>query len=255
VTATRWLGRRRIELDLCGSTSDEAARLARAGAEHGTVVTSTAQSAGRGRQGRTWHSAPGAGVYLSAVLRLVLAPRDVPGLTLAIGVAVCDAVRRTGVAAGLKWPNDIVVPGPDGPRKLGGILSETTSAAGRIDAIILGVGVNLGGELPAELADRATTLTAEGAVTDHAAFVGLLLGELEPWIDRYVAGGLAAVVPAWESRVEPAARVRATVDGAVVIGAPAGLDFDGALRLRDDTGRVHRVIAGDVEDVRLVTAR
>jgi biotin-(acetyl-CoA carboxylase) ligase len=63
------------------------------------------------------------------------------------------------------------------------------------------------------------------------------------------------VVPAWESRVEPAARVRATVDGAVVIGAPAGLDFDGALRLRDDTGRVHRVIAGDVEDVRSVTAR
>jgi BirA family biotin operon repressor/biotin-[acetyl-CoA-carboxylase] ligase len=253
--ANRWLGRRRIALDLCGSTSDEAARLARAGCEHGTVVTATAQSAGRGRQGRTWHSAPGAGVYLSAVLRLVLAPRDVPGLTLAVGVAVCDAVRRSGVtAAGLKWPNDIVVGGPDGPRKLGGILSETTSAAGRIDSIVIGVGVNLGGELPAELAGRATTLAAEGAVTDHAAFVELLLRELEPWIDRYVAGGLAAVVPAWESRVEPAVRVRATVDGTVVVGAPAGLDIDGALRLRDDTGRVHRVIAGDVEDVRSVTA-
>ena len=254
---TRWLGRRRFDHEVCASTSDEAARLARAGCEHGTVVTAREQTAGRGRQGRSWHSAAGNGVYLSMVLRLPLAPVDVPGLTLAIGVAVCDAVRRAGAPAGLKWPNDIVVRAPDGARKLGGILSETTSVAGRIDSVIVGIGVNLktapGGAFPDELVARATTLSAEGASIDRGAFIELLLGELEPWIDRYVAAGMAAVVPAWQARCEPLARVRATVDGAIVHGAPDGLDPDGALRLRDEAGRIHRVIAGDVEDVSAIT--
>jgi BirA family transcriptional regulator, biotin operon repressor / biotin---[acetyl-CoA-carboxylase] ligase len=250
---TRWLGARRIDLDVCASTSDEAARLARAGAEHGTVITAREQTAGRGRQGRSWHSAPDSGLYLSAVLRLPLAPAQVPGLTLAIGVAVCDAARRAGAPAGLKWPNDVVVRGPDGPRKLGGILSETTSVAGRIDAVIVGIGVNLRDPgFPPELAARATSLAAEGAAADREAFVAHLLDDLETWIDRYVAAGVAAVVPAWQARCEPAARVRATVDGAAVVGAMDGLDADGALRLRDDAGRVHRVIAGDVEDVTVV---
>jgi BirA family biotin operon repressor/biotin-[acetyl-CoA-carboxylase] ligase len=248
---TRWLGRRRIDLETCPSTSDEAARLARAGCENGTVVTSAAQTAGRGRQGRSWHSAAGNGVYLSAVLRLPLAPADVPGLTLAIGIAVCDAVRRAGAPAGLKWPNDIVVRGPDGARKLGGILSETTSVAGRIDAVIVGIGVNLLGELPAAVAETAITLDeAAGTVVDRDAFILQVLANVERWVDRYAAVGLPAVIPAWQARMAAGLAARATVDGESKTGLVAGLGLDGSLLLRDDEGKIHRVRSGDVEVMR-----
>jgi len=243
-----WLGAERHDLDVCASTSDEAARLARAGCAHGTVVTAVAQRAGRGRQGRAWHSAPGSGVYLSAVLRLPLAAPDVPGVTLAVGIGVCDAARRAGAAAAIKWPNDVVVRMPDGgpPKKLAGVLVETTSQAGRIDAVVVGIGVNLAGELPDELRDRATTLAAAGAPVERAAFTDALLAAVEPWIDRYVAGGVAAIAADWEARCDRGARVRAVADGAAVEGVVDGLEPDGALRLRDDAGRVHRVIAGEI---------
>jgi len=252
VTAPTWLGGTRVELATCASTNDEAARLAAGGAPHGTIVVAAAQTAGRGRQGRVWASPPGAGLYLSCVLRPDLAARDVPPLTLAVGIGACDAARAFGAPCALKWPNDLVVPGPGGLAKLGGILTETATAGGKPGAVIVGLGVNLGGELPAELAPIATTIAAAagGAAPDRAAFLERLLAELEPWIDRYVAGGVAAIAPAWEARAERTARVRATVAGAAVVGRVAGLDADGALRLVDDAGRVHRVVSGEVAEVR-----
>jgi len=251
VSAPRWLGCHRVDLELCGSTNDEAARLARAGAPSGTVVTSAAQTAGRGRLGRTWESPPGAGLYLSCVLRLSLAPRDVPPLTLAVGIAACEAVRAAGAPAHLKWPNDLVVRSADradGWRKLGGILTETTSAGGRLDAVIIGIGINLAGDHDPAL--RATTIADHAsAPPDRAAITTRLLAELEPWIERYVAGGVAAIARAWEARADLAARVRATIDGVVCTGVGAGLDADGAFRLRTDDGREHRVLSGDVTEV------
>ncbi len=107
----RWLGQQRIDLPECGSTNDEAARLARAGARHGTIVIANAQRAGRGRDGRAWASPPGTGLYLSAVLRPPLPLVDVPPMTLAIGVGLCDAARLYAPAVALKWPNDVFVGG------------------------------------------------------------------------------------------------------------------------------------------------
>jgi len=95
MTEPTWLGGHRIDLAECGSTNDEAARLARAGANHGTVVVADEQTSGRGRLGRPWASPPG-NLYLSAVLRLALPPGDVPAVTLAIGIAVCDVARKFG---------------------------------------------------------------------------------------------------------------------------------------------------------------
>jgi len=106
---TRWLGAHRVDLVDCGSTNDEAARLARAGASHGTVVVAEAQRAGRGREGRAWASPRGVGLYLSAVLRPPLPLVDVPPMTLAIGIACCDAARPYAPAVVLKWPNDLLV--------------------------------------------------------------------------------------------------------------------------------------------------
>lgn len=244
-----WLGHHRVELAECGSTNDEAARLARAGASHGTVVIAHAQRAGRGRDGRAWASPPGLGLYLSAVVRPPLPLGLVPPMTLAIGVAVCDAARAFGAAARLKWPNDVLVDG----HKLAGILVEAQSQGSRLESVVVGIGVNLGGELPPEIAARATTLAAaSGETIDRARFVDALLAQVERWIDRYVAGGLPVVAPAWHERMAPGLVARATIEGALLDGEVAGLDSDGALLLRDGAGGMHRVRSGDVEVIRVM---
>lgn len=247
--SVRWLGHHCIELAECSSTNDEAARLARAGARHGTVVIAESQHAGRGRDGRVWASPPGLGLYLSAVVRPPLPLALVPPMTLAIGVAVCEAARETGADARLKWPNDVLVDG----RKLAGVLVEAQSQGSRLEAVIVGIGVNLGGELPAELGARATTLAAAaGQPIDRARFLASLLGHVERWIDRYAASGLPSVIEAWHARMAPGLTARAIVDGAPLEGDVAGLDGEGALLLRDGAGRVHRVRSGDVEVIRIM---
>ncbi len=133
------------------------------------------------------------GLYLSAVLRPALPLADVPPITLAIGIAVCDAARAFGAPAALKWPNDVLV----ADKKLAGVLVETQSQGGRVDSVIVGIGVNLaprGGEpmLSEPVATRAAALAV-----DREHFLGELLAQLERWVDRYVAGGLDAVIPAW----------------------------------------------------------
>ena len=246
--AAQWLGCQRVELDECDSTNDEAARLARAGARHGTIVTARAQRAGRGRDGRAWASPRDAGLYLSAVIRPPLPLIDVPPMTLAIGVGLCDAARAMGAAVVLKWPNDALVRG----RKLAGVLVEAHSQGQRLDAVVVGIGVNLApGALPPELAATATTLAdAVGAPIDRAAFVDQLLAQVECWIDRYIASGLPAIAPAWRDRMAPGITARARVDGVELCGELAGLDGDGALLLRDAGGELHRVRSGDVEVIK-----
>jgi len=257
----RWLGCQRIELASCGSTNDEAARLARAGAKHGTIVIAECQKSGRGRDGRSWES-PIGGLYLSAVVRPPMPVVDVPPMTLAIGIGLCEAVRtflaahgaarngsmtRGGAAATLKWPNDVLVR----DRKLAGVLVEAQSQGNRLEAVIVGIGVNITGELPEPVAESAITLAeAAGTTIDREAFIETLLAHVERWVDQYVSVGIESIIPAWQDRMAVGLTARATVDGALLTGCVAGLDADGALLLRDEGGNVHRVRSGDVEVLR-----
>ncbi len=247
----RWLGCQRIDLESCASTNDEAARMARAGARHGTVVIAERQTAGRGRDGRAWQSPPG-GLYLSAIVRPPLPIVDVPPMTLAIGIGLCDAVRFAGAPATLKWPNDVLVDG----RKLAGVLVEAQSQGNKLESVVIGIGINLEGELPDTVADTATTLTdASGTACDREAFIAQLLADVERWIERYVGVGIEAIIPAWQDRMATGLAARATVDGVPLVGEVAGLDTDGALLLRDADGQLHRVRSGDVEVLRPVPNR
>jgi BirA family biotin operon repressor/biotin-[acetyl-CoA-carboxylase] ligase len=242
----RWLGCQRIDLESCGSTNDEAARLARAGARHGTVVIAERQTAGRGRDGRAWQSPPG-GLYMSVIVRPPLPIVDVPPMTLAIGIGLCDAIRFAGAPAALKWPNDVLCHG----RKLAGVLVEAQSQGGKLESVVIGIGVNLDDELAPQVADTAISLAeAAGRPISRDAFIDQLLADLERWIDRYVGVGLEAVIPAWTDRMASGLRARATLDGAPVVGELVGLDHDGAVLLRDDDDRIHRVRSGDVEVLR-----
>lgn len=242
----RWLGTQRIDLEACGSTNDEAARLARAGARHGTVVIAERQTSGRGRDGRVWQSPPG-GLYLSAILRPSLPIVNVPPMTLAIGVGVCDAVRSTGAPCTLKWPNDLLVRG----RKLAGVLVETQSQGNRLESVVVGIGINIEGPLPDAVAGSGISLSeASGHPIDRELFITQLLADVERWVERYVGVGIEAIIPAWQERMATGLAARATIDGAPLTGHMAGLDLDGSLLLRDDAGIVHRVRSGDVEVLR-----
>src|SRR5689334_3225599 len=104
-----------------GSTMTEAARLAAEGAEHGTVVLADEQTSGIGRFGRHWLSERETGIYISVLLRLPIAPRDLPVMTLALGLATREAIeQRTRLACDLRWPNDVLV----NDQKVAGILAQ-----------------------------------------------------------------------------------------------------------------------------------
>lgn len=158
------LGLPRLHLRRTASTNDRAKALASAGAPHGTLVTAAEQTAGRGRQGRSWSAPAGRALLASLVLR-----EFEPLLPLAAAVAVADVV---GARAAIKWPNDVLLDGA----KVAGILVELRPQEGWA---VLGIGLNVAvrpGDLPAELRDRAATLGLEPAAIEPT--LGLLLDAL-----------------------------------------------------------------------------
>ena len=138
------------------STNTQVDRLAKEGAEHGTVVVAGQQSAGKGRRGRQWESPKGVNLYLSLLLRPEMEPQKAPMLTLVMAYSIAKVIRATGFAdANIKWPNDIIL----GGKKICGILTEMQLVGDAIGHIVVGVGVNVNTiEFPKELEDKATSL-------------------------------------------------------------------------------------------------
>lgn len=228
-----------------GSTNDAVQQLAAAGAPEGTSVLADEQTSGRGRRGHSWSSPAGAGLYLSVLLRgeaLTAAPGR---STLGAGVASATAIATaTGLAATLKWPNDLVV--GDAWRKLGGILCE---AQGR-DALVVGIGINLTPAAhPPEVAERAVSIEGElGRAVDRDALVVELLVSLRELAHMIRDGRGAEVLSAWRALGAPGWRgapVRWQDGGATVHGVCRDVDEEGAL-IVDRGGRLERVIAGEV---------
>lgn len=225
------------------STNDEAKRLAAEGAPEGTVVLADEQSAGRGRRGRVWAS-PKGNLYLSAILRPRIEPGAAPPLAPAMGLAVALAVEDVApVTAELKWPNDVLV----GGKKVSGVLTESVISGSKLAAVIVGIGVNVGVELPPELAEIATTLSRE-AVRNvrRAEMEGALLQRMTEVYARFLEGGFAAVHEDWESRDALRGR-KVTIDagGRKIAGEGSGIAQSGALLVRTERG-VEEIATGEV---------
>ena len=163
---------------------------ARAGAPAGTVVVADHQTAGRGRLGRTWVAPPGASLLTSVLLRPQLPAERRHLLVAAAGLAMAEAVEsETGVVAGLKWPNDLLV----GDRKLCGVLAEAAA-----DALVVGLGVNVEWtDVPGDLAAIATACNLEGGrPTERSALLDSFLAR---FADRL--GDLATARADYEARL------------------------------------------------------
>lgn len=239
-----WLGLSTIELATCESTNDEAARLAALGAPHGTVVTALRQTRGRGRQGRAWQAPASEGVFWSCVLRPALAPAAAAGLTLAAGVAACEAVRTCGVAATLKWPNDVVVVQAGVAAKLGGILTESVTRGNALEYVVVGIGLNVA-EAPVVEGARTTSIHQAGGQGSRAEVVARLRDSLAHWLERYLAAGMAAISPTWLAMAERRCELRVGTGQATRAAELVGLAADGALIVAID-GVATTIRAGEI---------
>jgi BirA family biotin operon repressor/biotin-[acetyl-CoA-carboxylase] ligase len=230
-----------------GSTNDEALALAGEGAPDGTGVIADAQRAGRGRRGRAWFSPPGSGLYVSVVVRIGPAPVTLSLVTLAAGVAAADAVTAvSGLPVELKWPNDLVVGRPW--RKIGGVLCESVGG-GRVDAVVVGLGINRGAEAyPPDLRDRATSIETElGRFVDRAPLVVECLARLADRMGQIRARDDDGICREWRrlGRGGFGEAVRWQDQGVERIGVARDIDAAGALVV-DSEGRTERLVAGEV---------
>jgi BirA family biotin operon repressor/biotin-[acetyl-CoA-carboxylase] ligase len=218
------------------STSDIAERLARNGI------------AGRGRLGRPWYSPAGKGLWFSVLLRPDWHPTEATRITIAAATALARAIRlRTGLAAAIKWPNDLLFRG----RKAAGILTELSAELDRVKYIIVGVGVDVNvtaAEFPPEFRREATSLAIEtGQKLDRSDLAIAILRALDHDYERVTGGRFDEVADEWAAQCTTLGQsVAISVGKRHLRGRAEALDADGALLVRTEHGLLERVTGGDV---------
>ncbi len=220
----------------------EAVRLANDGCDSGTAVLAEEQTAGHGRFGRPWHSARGEGLYVSVVLRLDVAPADLPVVTLALGLAVADAISSVAsVTCDLRWPNDVLV----GEKKVAGILTELHGGA-----VVAGIGINVNQTaFPEEIAAIATSLRiCSGQPHSLERLLDVMLSKIGEHTSLLCSDGREPVLRLFSeaSSYVCGRRVAVEMAGGEIEGVTDGLDSSGFLLLRRDNGERVTILAGGV---------
>jgi len=231
------------------STNSEAERRLASGGETPLVIIARSQERGRGRLGRRWVSGDHGNLYLSFAFRPELRPARMQDFTLWMGVNVCDALANTcRIDAVVKWPNDLLHAG----RKLGGMLTEARIDADHTRDVIFGLGLNINSQRhqwPDDIAARTTSVSeALGRSVDLNRVAAAIITRVIKALDLFIADEYRADFNRlWERLDHLRGRRVAVLFGQKrVEGTAEGIDSTGALRLRDDQGRLHRCLAGDV---------
>ncbi len=228
--------------DSLPSTMPVAAQLAGEGAASGTGVVADEQTAGEGRLGRSWYSEKGAGLYFSLVLRLPVDQSALPAVTLALGLAVREAVQAcTGLKADLRWPNDLLAR----ERKFCGILTQIHSGA-----VIAGIGINVNQtQFPADLAAIATSLRIEeGFEFDRDKLLAAALTSIDEYVETFVTHGREAIFRMFSdvSTWAHGKRVIVEQSDGIIEGTTEGVDESGFLIVRTPEGERKTIVAGGV---------
>jgi BirA family biotin operon repressor/biotin-[acetyl-CoA-carboxylase] ligase len=233
-------------LSAVDSTNSYASNVAKTGAGEGTVVIAQMQSAGYGRLKRQWIS-PKGGLWLSVILRPAVPPKDATIITLMGACAVVKALRTsTGMDAGIKWPNDVLISG----KKVCGILTEMRTSGSAIDFVILGVGINANfdiKEIPEEFRDMSTTLSTEcGGDVPIADLLRNLIMDIDLFYDRLVLGDFRFIIDMWKAHSHTLGQhVRIVTQKENIEGIAVDLDDSGALIVDNGNGDLRGIIAGD----------
>lgn len=251
---TAVVGRNVLYFETLDSTNDFAKKLASEGCEDGTAVIAGAQSSGRGRLGRAWESPRDSGVYMTVILKPEIPPERIQLLTLASSVAVVDAIAETcGVAAGIKWPNDIILDG----KKVCGILTEMNCETDIVNYAVIGIGINFSqtaGDFPGELKDRAVSLLdhmRKKGIRDRSPDRVDLIRAVLAGLDRNYAlltnGSGDLIVDLWKQRSLTLGReVQITARDGQFTGTAIDITGDGKLVVSCGDGAVREVLSGEI---------
>lgn len=236
--------------DVVDSTQNIAHRLAQDGAKHGTVVISEEQTAGKGRLMRPWESTRQKGIWLTVILRPDVPPHRAPQFTLVTAVAVVQALQELLVQAKpqIKWPNDVLING----KKCTGILTEMQAESDVIQALLIGIGINVSqseADFSKELQSIATSLKLEeGIDIDRSKLIATLLHKLEIYTALYVTDGFDQIRKLWEANsCTIGQRLEVTTARETFIGEAIGITNDGVLRVQKDDGEVKEIYTADIK--------
>jgi BirA family biotin operon repressor/biotin-[acetyl-CoA-carboxylase] ligase len=243
------IGRTVLHVAEIDSTNRGLIDLGKAGIEAGTVLVADHQTRGRGKGSRAWFSKPSGSLCVSVLIRTQRGLADAPQLTLLGAVALWEAIAdQTGIAAGIKWPNDLLVDG----RKICGMLAEAyTDLAGDLDFVVLGFGLNVAidqADFPEELRNSATSLsTLARRAVDPVGILNSFFDSLKVWLPLWESVGVSAFASTWTRHAEHLGQVVQITDGdEPTLARLLGLADDGALRILDETGSIRLVHSGEI---------
>lgn len=230
------------------STQSEAHRLAAALAPHGTLIIAEEQTAGRGRQGKAWHSPAGKGIWLSLLIRPDLPIAAAPQLTLLTAVALCRTIRHSvHLPIGIKWPNDLLIDS----KKVSGILVESVGEDEQVRYAAIGVGIDCNltqDDYPQELLPVATSLSIEsGRSVNRTALLIAFLKEFAALYKLYLDAGFPPIQTLWETLSTTLGKqVRLKQGDTRIEGIAEALDESGALLVRQEDGSLERIYSGEI---------
>jgi len=247
---TREFGRKLFYFEQLDSTSSHLAELSKGSAGPGTIVIAEQQTAGRGRQGNSWYSPPGPGLYFSLLLKPELPSIKLSGLTLTLGCSAAEAIEKiVQNPVTVKWPNDLYC----NNRKVGGMLTEMQSHGGLINNAVIGIGLNVNNEsVPPELCDTASSLLLEtGKTCSREDLLIGLLTRLEEDYRTFREQGLKAFAERLAGRFFLKGKWASVQDGLGIQmrGVVIGFDSDGGLLLANDQGRTVKCNSGTVTEM------
>lgn len=236
--------------DTIDSTQLYAHELVRAGAADGTVIIAEHQTASRGRMMREWESTEGKGIWMTVIIRPTIPPHQAPQFTLVAAVAIVNAMKSMfkNFTPEIKWPNDILING----KKSTGILTEMIAEADQVQALLIGIGMNVNQQMadfPEALQSIATSVSiGEGEKIDRAQLVATILKFLENYGDHYVKNGFHFIKKMWEqSSGTLGKQVKATSLREVIEGEAIRITDNGVLEIRQANGEIKGVYSADIE--------
>jgi len=242
------VGRAILSYEQLDSSNDAVFKLGEQGQAEGACIFAEFQKKGRGRLGRVWEAPKGKNILFSCLLRPKIAPSQAAKITLMVALSVVKTIRsHTGKSVGIKWPNDIVYD----EKKCCGILTEMSAELDRVNFIVVGVGLNVNAENEELPKGAASMKSLTGKSYNRVEIARDLLRRIDADYARFRSGHAKELADEWEEySATSGRRVTATLLDRTLHGQALGIDADGALWIRTDSGLQERIVTGDVTHVR-----